>query len=207
MPTRSEEAGALCPTWPSPTLRCVTPAGLRPPAPRAGTQAPWCCFSLLPRLTHPETPLAWLQAPPPATSGPWSPRHGGSWRSQVPQGAGLHPGAVSLPQVPQWYPELKWKRGLLSVSLRVRQPRLGRLAHGSPGQQSTALAPGPHHAQEPEAGRVPHCQVRLGAVVPTAHVGHRWPGRKLWSRVLILWPPQRALALSGWAAWGAGFRG
>ena len=82
MPTRSEEAGALHPTWPSPTLQCVTPAGLRLRAPRAGTQAPWCCFSLPPRLAHPETPWPGCRPPHPPHQGP------GARDTEVPGGPG-----------------------------------------------------------------------------------------------------------------------
>ena len=166
MPTRSEEARALHPTWPSPTLQCITPAGLRLRAPRAGTQAPWCCFSLPPRLAHPETPWPGCRPPPPATSGRRGPRHGGSWRSRVLRGAGLHPGAASLPQVPQWCPELKWKRGLLSVSLRVRQPRLGTPAHGVLGSRAQRWPLGPTMPKSQRLGEAPTARPVLGLWCP-----------------------------------------
>lgn len=156
MPTWSEEAGALRPTWLSPTLRCITPASLRPRAPRAGTRAPRCCFSLPPRLAPPETPWPGCKPPHLPHQGP------GARDLEVPRG----PGSRRAPQVPQLCPELKWKRGLLSVSLRVRQPHLGRPACGVLGGRVQRWPPGPTIPKSQRPGESPTAGPVLGLRCP-----------------------------------------
>ena len=188
-------------------MRCVIPAGLRPWAPRAGTQAPWCCFSLLPRLAHPETPSLVAGPPTRHVRGPRPKRRrfpevlGPTGCRTAPRGCELAPGSG------QWCPELKWKRGLFSVSLRVRQPRLGKPALGVLGGRVQRWPPGPAMPKSRRPGKSPMAGPVLGLwpPLPTWSTGGR--ARSFGPVCLSSRPPQRAFALVGWTAWGAGFSG
>ena len=113
-------------------------------------------FSLPPRLAPPETPWPGCKPPHLPHQGP------GARDLEVPRS----PGSRRAPQVPQLCPELKWKRGLLSVSLRVRQPHLGRPACGVLGGRVQRWPPGPTIPKSQRPGESPTAGPVLGLRCP-----------------------------------------